>query len=196
MVFKPLRKMYSDRYTRPIRIGGHTIDDEIRTQAIVLITDDGRYEDAIALLNQEQYIDEDAHALRVRGAAKGYLKEFDAAEQDNLKAASILKKDLSVVYNNNSFIYIEKKEFDTAIEFAETAIDLNSQWAHPYVNKMCAHLSNGEISEAWGVLEDMQTRWPEGRDDEIIKWHIYNDGILSLLRSDRNFESKIKQYIN
>lgn len=195
MLSPRFQKMYSDKFTKALPVSHHSIDDEVKTEAMRLIKDEGENEKAITLLNTEQYVEEDPTALIKRSLAKTAIRNFEGAEKDGLIAAAISLRVASAALVNVALNAIEAKDYDKGLLYAQQAIECDSLWHAPWVNLFCAYVSKNELEKAWTGFDEMNKEWPDSFEDRTLRSYIENDGILSILRESPDFKQRIVKYI-
>lgn len=195
MLSPTLAKRYVDRYSKIRRVTPATSNNNLRDEAGRLMIKEGRYEDAVALLNTDEHIETCPYALLTRGRAKIELKDHEGADRDFLSSLREAKRLASINLCSLSLNKCEEKKYDEAVSYAREARMFDSSWALPYVNEMNGLLSNGKIAETWIVLEEMKEVWPESQTDECLIWHLEHDGVFSLLRERADYEARIVNFI-
>lgn len=183
-----LEKAYVGRFLRPLPSATRCVPEPVREQARALLREEGRYAQAIALLEAQPALPQDPLALKLCGVARLALHDTAGADRDFAAAARLLARELSAVYCNQAASAIEQDRPETALTAAQAAYAADPHWVLPIVNQLSALALQGMVDAAWQVLTQALSQWPEGRQDPELHRYLAEDGLLSVLRTDPRFQ--------
>ncbi|RLA52952.1 MAG: hypothetical protein DRR42_06155 [Gammaproteobacteria bacterium] len=156
---------------------------------------DGRYEEAIALVEGEVGKPSGEAALTVKGLALFGLGEFEAADRQFQSARDLARQAeresgseaeksyfqhrLSVGFANEATSKISQKNYEQAWPLAKEALGADDQWHLPYVVMLSVERRREHWDAIKNILGDMSSRWPQWQQDEHFQERLYNDTDLA-----------------
>lgn len=192
-----LKKIFEDRYTktRSAKLV-RNVDESLLRQAVSLI-EEGRHQEAIAILNSADNMEHDPGALRTRGVALFHAGDIEAARRDQEHALELYNELTSTTLANLALIAFHQAKYEEGVCFARQARAVWLSNPLAWVNELegLCYLADGDFSAVWAVIEDMARLWPEGLGNEIVRAHLRDDGSLAVWRAtDPGYHDRITSF--
>ena len=137
-------------------------------------------EDSVVMCRVLQRILSNDSEIEVVGIARCCEDAFSSAKE--------LKPDYEYSYLNLSALYIDKKEYQKAIDILSEGIVFNKEAYDLYYNRACSYAIINEFENALDDIELALKLYPP-----LIEWIVWDDDFFLLRDKDRYLEI-IKNY--
>lgn len=179
------------RYKKP----DHFQNPEPVLNEVHSLMDQGRYEDAIAVIDEQRKknyaVDRYPKLLIAEGVALIAIGHADRAMKALINAELVYEerlendkenedwlRNLSSVKTNIAVCHILQEDYKSAEKSALSARKLSCNWHGPHINLFTSYLRLNDTESLEMAIEEMLISWPEWNSDTAMMSHLSGDNDL------------------